>query len=243
VSHPALDFFSDPSAAVLDPHVRNCEDCLTVARDQQSVRDLLAAQPGPGSLPLSVMQQLSDKLKGEVAPGAARTADVLPISRPGRHRGRPLLAAAAAGLVLVGTYGVVRWNGDQTPSAETAAPVRRPAAQGVAPKSENRPAIASGINYTRSGFASQVERAMVAGSDTGLRSPSGVLSDPAGLRSCLTALDVPGSRLVLADVARFEGRPAAILVLAVPDGSREAWVVSPSCRPGLDGTMYFQRLS
>jgi hypothetical protein len=244
MSHRELDFFGDPVAAAVDPHVRSCDDCLRMVQDQQSIRDLLAAGADPGPPPAGLMDQLSDELlTAASAQEEPRGADVLPASLPSRRRGRPLLAAAAAGLVLAGTYGAVRWNADQSPSPESAAPARRPAAQGLAPQAEDRPAIASGTNYTRALFARQVERALAADPDPTSRTPLGTLSEPAGLRGCLAALAVPGARLVLADVARFEGRPAAILVLAGPDGSREAWVVSPSCRPGLDGTTYFQRLS
>ena len=62
-------------------------------------------------------------------------------------------------------------------------------------------------------------------------SPSlGPIATPVGLASCLSALDVgPGAATV--DLATFDGRPAAIIVIT-HDGTSTAYAVERSCSPG-----------
>jgi hypothetical protein len=65
------------------------------------------------------------------------------------------------------------------------------------------------------------------------------MTAPAGVRACLSALGAPSATPLLVDVARFEGKPAAVVVLPAEQGGREVWVVSTSCKPGADGTRYY----
>ncbi len=192
------------------------------------------------------MRRLNGAFQELAASGSRlRTADILPPPSvsPARRRA-PLLAAAAAaaGLLLAGGYGVARLSSAEPPAAETAGAPRSTSDQGLVPQSADVQAIASGTNYSREDLAAQVDRTLAGRRPDGLKAASGRLSDPASLRECLDGLGVPGAQLVLADIALFEDQPAAVLVLATQDGTRQAWVVSTTCRSGQDGTKYFQRL-
>jgi hypothetical protein len=65
------------------------------------------------------------------------------------------------------------------------------------------------------------------------------LRDPAALQGCLRAIDAAGVRPVAVDLATYQGREAAILVLPGRDGGYEVWAVARDCRPGADGTLHF----
>lgn len=59
---------------------------------------------------------------------------------------------------------------------------------------------------------------------------AGALRDPAVLRQCLAGLGLAGSEPVAVDLAKFEGRDAAVLVLEAADGaSYEVYAVSRLC--------------
>ena len=70
--------------------------------------------------------------------------------------------------------------------------------------------------------------------------PGQTLRDPVALEACLSAIDSAGVRPIAVDLARYQGREAAILVLPAPAGGFEVWAVARDCKPGADGTLNFQ---
>jgi hypothetical protein len=64
----------------------------------------------------------------------------------------------------------------------------------------------------------------------------GPMATPIGLESCLAALGVTNPGAVSADLATFEGHPAAIVVVS-RDGAATAWAVERSCSPGQPGIL------
>jgi hypothetical protein len=64
----------------------------------------------------------------------------------------------------------------------------------------------------------------------------GPIATPIGLQSCLAALGVTDPAAVSADLATFEGRPAAIVVVT-RGGTTTAWAVERSCAPGQPGIL------
>jgi hypothetical protein len=68
------------------------------------------------------------------------------------------------------------------------------------------------------------------------------LTTPAGLRSCLAALNDPSGIPLLVDLGTYAGKPAAIIVLPGRGGGQLLWVVSPTCSNGNDGTMFYATL-
>jgi hypothetical protein len=69
------------------------------------------------------------------------------------------------------------------------------------------------------------------------------LRDPTTLNGCLAALEAGGRRPVAVDLARFDGRDAAIIVLNGTNGGYEVWAVERGCRPGADGTITYLDLT
>jgi hypothetical protein len=70
------------------------------------------------------------------------------------------------------------------------------------------------------------------------------ITNPARLAACLGALGAAPDRLVAVDLARYEGREAAILLLTSAQGSgHEVWAVERTCAPGAEGALKYTRLS
>jgi hypothetical protein len=127
------------------------------------------------------------------------------------------------------------------------------------------PVLATGTNYTAAGLEAQARLLVAAaasrpaaadeGGDaraaTGQPSPSPAagpqqapagnqaLKTPAALRACLQALDATDEQIVAVDLARYEGRDSAVIVLRAGGGAYDVWVVARDCRPGADGTLKY----
>lgn len=70
------------------------------------------------------------------------------------------------------------------------------------------------------------------------------LRNPAALEECVEELSAGGpAGLLAADLAEFEGSPAAVLVLPGPDTTRvDTYVVGPGCGAGDAQVRYFERV-
>jgi hypothetical protein len=79
-----------------------------------------------------------------------------------------------------------------------------------------------------------------------VESPEGGLSTPEGLAGCLEAIGASGQTPRVVDLATWEGREVAVIVLDDPDagtGRLGVWVVERSCRPGADGLVHYQSVT
>ena len=65
------------------------------------------------------------------------------------------------------------------------------------------------------------------------------LRDPAALRACLGALGVQDEPVLAVDLARYNGRDSAVIVLRATGGAYDVWIVARDCRPGADGTLKY----
>ena len=186
-------------------------------------------------------------------------------ARPGR-RGSLLLAAAAVALVLAGGGLGLRaltqggFDGAAT-TAEGGASGGDSAESGggsaAEPEAAARDAaaavvVATGTAYTEQRLSAQV-KALV-NQVTAARASAGTedlaplrqrtsgnqaLRSPPTLQACLAAIDSRGEQPIAVDLARYERREAAIVVLPGRDGGYEVWAVTRTCGPGGDGTLKF----
>ena len=151
----------------------------------------------------------------------------------------------------------------QAPSAAAAGKGERSAAA-----AGEAPVLATGTDYTAAGLEAQARRLVSsatvlsyaardgeAKTATGLPAPSPAqqpapttvtappgnqaLRTPAALRACLQALDVADEQVVAVDLARYQGRDSAVIVLRASGGAYDVWVVARDCRPGAEGTLKY----
>ena len=177
--------------------------------------------------------------------------------KSGRPWMRPkiLIAAAAAGLAVLtaGGFGVKALIGDGSGA---------PAYDVVPGPSNHSVVTGSGAEYTASTLSQRVGAlvARIAGSASGRSAsaslPSGSVSgspvavptegtvaDPKRLAACLTALGDGGRKPVAVDLARYEGREAAVIVLPGQAGGYDVWVVARTCSATDQGTLAFKKIA
>jgi hypothetical protein len=70
---------------------------------------------------------------------------------------------------------------------------------------------------------------------------SGTVTDPTQLTACLRSLGESDRAPLAVDLARYQGREAAVIVLAGKVGGYDIWVVARDCRPGAETPLAFKR--
>lgn len=235
-------------------HLSVCADCRARRQALARVRRQLRLLPSP-AMPADVAARLDAAL-------TTKPRAVLAPRRRGWRWGTrtAALAAAAAAVLIVVAVVVGTFRG--SPPAPT-----DPRAGGVASSTAARPQVvpqASGRDYTPAVLARGVD-ALLPGpgaspsaprADTGPATPGTAaeqalgafpagtarLLDPQALAGCLAALGGPAAPLAV-DLARFNGRPAAIVVVpAATPGRLDVWVVGPGCSRGDPQLRYFSRV-
>jgi hypothetical protein len=190
-----------------------------------------------------------------VRPGAGRPPGRprRPLPRS-RTLARALAAAAVAVVLAGGSYGFTRLaahpggtgGGAQAASSTAQRPAPGAAMPAMGPNQGRAgeaayATVASGTRYTAHRFASQV-RALLARyaangaarrSSAGPARPGGLPGRPAvpgvpGLAGCIHAV-TGGQPARLVDFARYQGRPAVIIVAGTPGSALRAWAVSRDC--------------
>jgi hypothetical protein len=240
--------------ARITAHLAGCDRCAALDDQLARVSVLLASVPVP-ALPDRVAHRLDTVLAAEVAgrDDAERargdgTGESPAPRRPRGNRGfrplalRVLAPAAAVVLLAAGGYGLSRAglgssSESTASSAEGAAkPVSSPTAaagsreaaaepfQGTAPRSQgitpgNIAVTISHRDFSSSNLAQQVKAALLVSGTTRAAS--------AQERACVQ--HVAGShRVVRVESARFEGRPATLIVARTGQGDT-AWIAAPDC--------------
>jgi hypothetical protein len=250
---------------LLERHLAGCPSCREALGDQVAVRRLLQRVPDTGPMPTDVAARLDAALRS-ARPAPAASATVLPMTTRSERRGalvrlsesrltKSLVAAAAVGLIAVGGYAAIgRSAGGPGGVAASTGNDSSAAGGKAAPNLERElssvPIEASGTAYTKANITAELTKRLANG---GGSSQSGftagvadttTLTTPAGLRACLSSLGTPASVPVLVDLATYEGKPVAVLVLPGPAGvGRQVWVVSRTCAGTRDGLAYYGALN
>ena len=246
---------------LLDRHLAGCPDCREALGDQVAVRRLLQRVPETGPMPTDVAARLDAALR-TARPAPATAATVLPMpARPERggvfgrvaesRLTKSLVAAAAVGLIAVGGYAAISRTG-QAPgggSAASSSDSTEGGAKAAAPNAERDlssvPIEASGTAYTKANINAELTKRLAGAASTVSAFTAGIaatttLASPAGLQACLGSLGVAPSVPQLVDLATYEGKPVAVIVLPAPAGvGRQVWVVSRTCAGTQDGLAYY----
>jgi len=137
-------------------------------------------------------------------------------------------ASAAAGSVA-GT--VITRSGKDYTSATLTAAARSLVQQRPANQSEST----AGGEGAKSFSASPVPRA-APGASAAPNPTATDVTNPQRLAACLAALGAASDSVVAVDLARYQGREAAVLVVRTQSGY-EVWVVERTCHPGDEGVL------
>ena len=189
--------------------------------------------------------------------------------RSRRFGGR--LAAAAAAVLFVAAAGTalrlaLPINGNETTTSTEAGS----AADSAGAPPLVAPVLATGTDYRKSDLGAQV-KALVDESHAGLKAESAPTSSgsdravapspqsarggatssqgnqslrsPDALRACLSALGLDGQQPIAVDLARYQGREAAVIVMPGDGSGYVIWAVARDCRPGADGTLDYVRVA
>jgi hypothetical protein len=232
----------------------------------EHVRALLAApDPDPGPMPRVVADRIATALAEEArlrvdrgpladprAPAGPHDdhATVLDL-RPPSRRPRPLyLAAAVAAAALVVTAGASALHLTKRPNSTAVIGGGFASSTTTASRDPGDPRPGGvhiqlgGTDYTAATLAARA-RDLVDHPGQPLRpgaaeAPAiGPIGTEVGLASCLEGLGAttPPPSAVSADLATYEGRPAAVVVVT-RDGVSRVWVVERSCSAGAPGVLH-----
>jgi hypothetical protein len=166
------------------------------------------------------------------------------------------MAAAAAVVVLAGGgYEIAQHVGGSSTSGGSAptsgghpmnGPYSAPAAGAALPQhylragQQDVPVVESSTNYGPATLKAQVTSTvtrygLLARSGASVRSPvAGSSPEPfvnipaSTLAGCVTRI-ADGQQVLLVDVARYQGRPATVIVIRAPGGAEQVWVVGTGC--------------
>jgi hypothetical protein len=232
-------------AASADAHLVSCAVCRDRSAEIADVSRLLADAPVP-PMPAELAARIDQALAAEAAAGPA-PASVADLENRRRHKRLRVMSMAAAAVVVVGGGAFVARTlvgGSVSSDSQTAAskPVQdrtaRPNGQsgqgGAASKLQGPaeaafPAARSGTDYTAAKLGDQVSAQLT--KNRAARAPSATreFAAPQQLSGCVGRV-AQGKSPMLVDVARYEGRPATLIVVPAATADRlDVWVVGPAC--------------
>ncbi|MGH8969891.1 MAG: hypothetical protein ACRDV1_08085 [Actinomycetes bacterium] len=247
-----------PEAAAAATHLAGCASCRSERAGLDRVRAALEEAGDVGPMPADVAARLDSALTASPdapgAVGASRTVTPLQRPVPRTSRSTRLLQAAAVLVLLLagGAIGVSAFVGER---ADQVAGSADGAAEDAAPKAApgEFPVISSGTDYTADSVVTAVPRLLASTSRTRLNAPQEYSTDAGAeasdlrggkpLADCVTNLAEGPVTPVGVDLAEFNGRPAAVIVLPTPGDPThvDVYAVEPSCPRG--NFLHFARVA
>lgn len=235
---------------VVSAHLASCADCRAVVHQLAQVRAVLSSLPQP-----EVPADVAARLDATIARAQQERAEVTGAGRASASTrtgggwsrlvdfftAKPQLVAGAAVIVVaaavVGGYLGTRPSGTGEAGSTPSSAPTRPVVQA--------PMMSSGTKYTSAQLGTQA-RAMVHHAERGYTPAPGAsktiasemrrLSNPRELAGCIDAITRGNTaqRVIAADLAEFDGQPAAIVVLSMPHKPKkyEVTAVGAGCRAG-----------
>ncbi len=224
----------------IDPDVAvEVTSLLAAAGRLPNEADLRVAETMPSDVADRIRAAISDAARLRVDPGpltpTERGATVTPfVGRPTRRTPWMAVAAVAAAVAVIAVGGSAlhlnkRPNGaaalgDTTTSARISTTLTTPRLGTVHVQASDTPYAAGNLaDRARTLLASPGPPL-----DAATAVAVGPLGTPAGITSCLSGLEVREAADVSVDLALFDGRPAAILVVT-NNSESSAWVVTRTC--------------
>lgn len=201
-----------------------------------------AADQGPG--PATSSFGVRDRSGG---PRTASRREALTDRRTERRPKLWLGAAAGVLVLLLGAGAVVTvLRGGDSGDAAAALPGATSASV----------VVSTGTAYTASNLATDVTALVDGGgasatatgsasataSGTSAAEAVGTVADPDQLDSCLAALGENDRSPLVVDLATYEGREAAVIVLSGTTGGYDVWIVARTCTMGADGTLGYKEI-
>jgi len=264
----------DPAReAAVAEHLATCHRCAAERDELARLPGMLAAAGEVGPTPVEVVTQLDAALAAEqlgVAATAGTTVTPLRSSPPRTPLGTRILQAAAVVVLLLAGLGIAIsaiGTGGGSDAGSTAAKSAADAAGG----SDPFPLTSSGLDWSSDRVASDAPELLTGelsppvrattlqggsaaaregGTDTDETAPQAFAGDAArlaggpALADCVAALaDGPVTPLAV-DVATWQRKPAAVILLPAPGDatSFDVWVVAPGCSTADEKLLYYANL-
>jgi anti-sigma factor RsiW len=258
---------SDAAAARV--HLDRCSRCGAELAALTAVRVTLAGAADVGPVPADVAARLDQALAAVAAEPAstATTPTVTPLRSPAAAspRGiRWLQAAAVVVLLLAGGALGLSALLDAGGSSDNATTSSGDAGSAAAPKAADSagfPLTASGRDWTQESVKAATPQLLAgslsptlapaspqaSGGDTGgstrefADAPAARLAAGPALADCVTELAGGPVTPLAVDLARYAGKPAAVVLLPGIGGAGtvDVWVVGPDCAQGKDELLYY----
>ncbi len=195
--------------------------------DPTGVRELLRSLPAPGPMPDAVASRIQAALEAERHDH--ETGTVLTLRAQRRPRWSAIgVAAAAVAVVAISGAVISRIGGDDTTGGAIAAPTPSGFSARTHVASSERDYTTDSLTVQAQELLATTDPTSPASTDSG---DLGRIGTPEGLASCLASLGESDATRVTADLARFDGQPALIIVVE-GHGSPRVYVVDQRCGEG-----------
>jgi hypothetical protein len=226
----AEGLLDDAQAASADAHLTGCAECRDRSAEITDVSRLLADAPLP-PMPAGLASRIDEALAAE----AATSGPVVSLEAR-RHKRRVRILSVAAAAVVIGAGALAgqsllgnsisseSGSAQSPPLQDRSASAKPPAGPGaLSGAAGGYRTERSGTNYTAAGLGGQVS-AQLSQAESGGRT----LAADRPATECVQRV-AQGRRPLLVDIARYEGRPATVIVLPAASGRLDIWVVGPAC--------------